>query len=325
MSHFSDLLNDAADAERHKLSSVLLKAKVFASRVNGRKLKQWIDFELMGYKDGTSVPTYRVIHPIHFGDFAGPFHAAVKNVPLSTDGFEPDLREAFDSTPITDNVGTLEGFLESESEHYHLFLPPLLVELFRRKSTRINGYILNHVQSIIGRPAIHSVLSAIRTRLVDLLIEVAKKYPELEATDDAVKGMSGFEVDKIAETILFQISGDTIVGDKYSARQAGAMGPGATAHHMTFQQLWTNANCDLAAAAEELSRLRAAMRSRASEIGQDEAVAEVARAEAAARKRDGATMMEQLSRVGQWGLKVATDIGASIAADLIVKAMTGTQ
>jgi hypothetical protein len=137
MSQFSELLKEAADAEQYELSSVLLKAKVFAARVKGRKLRQWIDLELMGYKDGRTVPSYRIVTPVHFGDYAGPFHSAVKNVPLSTENFEPEIREGFDKNRIVDNVGALEGFVESESEHYYLFWPPIFIELFRRKGPQI--------------------------------------------------------------------------------------------------------------------------------------------------------------------------------------------
>ena len=51
-------------------------------------------------------------------------------------------------------------------------------------------------------------------------------------------------------------------GDRYSAGQAGAIGPGAHAHHMTFQQIWNQSasEIDLSLLARELSTLRQSLK-----------------------------------------------------------------
>src|SRR5262245_57871120 len=63
---------------------------------------------------------------------------------------------------------------------------------------------------------------------------------------------------------------EVVMGDKYSVSgQAGAVGPQAHAHDMTFTQTWNQleSKVDLARLADELQRLRQAMEREASEPG----------------------------------------------------------
>jgi hypothetical protein len=104
--------------------------------------------------------------------------------------------------------------------------------------------------------------------------------------------------------------------DTYKAEQVGAMGPGARAHNMTFQQIWNQAQAsgvDLQQLAGDLARLRIAMRAEATSAEHDVAVGQIAAAESAASKGNGATAMEHLRSAGQWAFEVATNIGTGVA------------
>jgi hypothetical protein len=109
---------------------------------------------------------------------------------------------------------------------------------------------------------------------------------------------------------------DMSTGDQYTAGQAGAMGPGAHAHDMTFQQITETANkIDLKQLAADLSLLRAAMKKEEGTTAeQDLAIGSVAAAEAAAAKGDGPGALQHLKAAGKWAFDVATNIGASVAA-----------
>jgi hypothetical protein len=80
-------------------------------------------------------------------------------------------------------------------------------------------------------------------------------------------------------------------------------------------------NVDLASLAQELSRVRSAMRQEASTPEHDMAIGKVATAETCAKKGDGEGTMQHLKDAGKWALEVATKIGTSIAADVIEKAI----
>ena len=109
------------------------------------------------------------------------------------------------------------------------------------------------------------------------------------------------------------------IGDSYSAGQSGAMGPGAQASRMIFQQTQNRnaASMDLVALKEELSHLRDAMRRDSSNPEHDIAIGEVAAAETAARNGDGPSTLEHLKKAGSWALDVATKIGAEVVVATI--------
>jgi hypothetical protein len=114
-----------------------------------------------------------------------------------------------------------------------------------------------------------------------------------------------------------------IMGDQYTAAQAGAMGPNAKASNMTFQQIWqqSQSDIDLPALAQELGTLRRAMRKEADEPSHDKAVAEVGAAEEAAQKADGPSVVKHLKNAGKWALDVATKIGVNVATEALKKSL----
>lgn len=105
------------------------------------------------------------------------------------------------------------------------------------------------------------------------------------------------------------------MGDNYSAGQAGAMGPGAQASNMTFQQIWNQVqgSVDLQQLARELGQLQDALRTEAKEPEHEIAIGTIAAAEAAAKHGNGAKALEYLKKAGGWAFDIATKIGVEIA------------
>jgi hypothetical protein len=110
-------------------------------------------------------------------------------------------------------------------------------------------------------------------------------------------------------------------GDTYNiSGQAGAAGPGAHAHDNTFQQV--QSGVDLPKLAEELGRLRAAMKGEATGTReQDKAIGAVADAEEAAAKGDGTATLRYLKGAGSWAFGIAEKIGVAVATEALKRAM----
>lgn len=120
--------------------------------------------------------------------------------------------------------------------------------------------------------------------------------------------------------------GEIKVGDNYQAGQAGAMGPQAHAENMSFNQRSQQAqdSIDLPTLANELAKLRAAIKSDASApdaAATDVAAGTLAQAEQAAKGGDRQKVFEQLKQVGKWVLDVGTKIGAEVAVKAIESAI----
>lgn len=117
--------------------------------------------------------------------------------------------------------------------------------------------------------------------------------------------------------------GTIIMGDQYKTGQAGAVGPGAHAHDITFNQIWNEhaSKIDTIQLAGELDLLRGELLKRAAEPDHYIAIGEVAAAEKAARANDGPTALQHLKKAGAWVWDVGTQIGIGVAVEIAKKAL----
>lgn len=117
--------------------------------------------------------------------------------------------------------------------------------------------------------------------------------------------------------------GDVKVGDQYSVSQAGAVGPNAHAHDMSFNQNYAqiDSSINLLQLADELSRLQKAMMKEATEAEHSIAIGEVAKAEKAAKTKDVSKVTEHLKSAGKWSLDIASKIGVPIAVEVLKKSL----
>jgi hypothetical protein len=116
---------------------------------------------------------------------------------------------------------------------------------------------------------------------------------------------------------------EIIMGGKYVTGQAGAVGPGAHAHDMTFGQIWSQVekSIDLPSLAEELGLLRQSMKKEATEPELDVAVGAIATAEQAAKAGNGPKALESLKSAGKWALDLSEKIGVGGATAAIKTAL----
>lgn len=111
-----------------------------------------------------------------------------------------------------------------------------------------------------------------------------------------------------------------IVLQKYevNAGQVGAVGDNATAENSSFIQSGAaGQSVEISKLFEELVLLRKAMKDAATEPEHDLAVAEVAKAELAAREGDRTKAAQHLKGAGKWALGLATAIGASLVSSVL--------
>lgn len=325
MNQFSSLIDEVADQQNHSLSDVLMKAKVLASRLRSRKFRQWVDSEINGYDSGQQLPEYRVVGAKIEGWFAGHFGMEMAGVPMSASHLAPDYRRIFDSRKVANGISYVEDLVKGEGD-IGIWMDGAAVNYLRKHGTRVNGMILNQVFQGVPRHALISLLASVRSRLLDFLLELRDRYPELEKSDEATTQVSESEVDAAIERRVYQnctVFERSEMRDNFQAGQAGAMGPNAQAENMNFVQILREGIGDssLADLACDLQRLRTAMLSESTSASQDTAVAAIAEAEDAARKGDAKTVLASLKTAGKWASDLATKIGAAVAARAIAKSL----
>jgi hypothetical protein len=153
-------------------------------------------------------------------------------------------------------------------------------------------------------------------------IVMAEKHSVLRKCAAIVRAKAGLPTPPPSPSSHYYFGG-VHVGDKYEAKQAGAMGPGAHAHDMVFQQVWQQAadSINLSDLAADLRKLRQELRLSATEPEHDVAIGEIAAAETAARAGHGQKVFEHLRKAGSWVGDVATKIGVALATEALKTAI----
>ncbi|MEP3479031.1 MAG: hypothetical protein ABJZ55_07285 [Fuerstiella sp.] len=312
-------MREAADPDV-PLGRVLLQARLVSSELRSPELSEWVKLELNGYPNRQSLPDYRILRPQFFGHFTGGFGRQTKNVPLSTHGFPDDIRDLIAEFIFPDSVSTIEDLIQSNTEFFNYPQDMATLTVFRKCSEQISGQVLNHVVGVIHKTAVAGILHATRSRFLEFLIQLSEEYPDLRTNSDATSTVPADQVAAAARKNIFQdctffSTGDQTMGDTYNAQQAGAIGPGAHAHHMSFQQIWTTteAEIDLPQLATELKALATSMAAEASNPEHQVAIGNVQAAAAAAERGDGPKTIEYLKAAGKWTFDTATKIGIGTA------------
>lgn len=118
------------------------------------------------------------------------------------------------------------------------------------------------------------------------------------------------------------IEGDMSTNTYNSTGQIGAVGPNAHVHDVTFQQAWDQSGINVALLAEELGRLRTAMKRESGDTPeQDEAIGAIAQAQKASVANDGPAALRALKGAGQWALDVAQKAAVPVAVEALKRAL----
>ena len=158
----SDLVNESAS-----LSNTLRKAKILASALGLPEFRDWIDFELGGYPDRDSVPSYRRFRPINLGTFAGPFQSGVENVVLPTFDLPDTVKKFAENLIFFNGVGALEAQASSS----HQWKWPQEMVMLAQNSIQITGdMVLVDAHQPIPSYVISGVLDQVKNRLLDFVL-----------------------------------------------------------------------------------------------------------------------------------------------------------
>ena len=233
-------------------------------------------------------------------------------------------------------------FYPGEFEELYRQLPALEY-VFENEFTPIDAIIMNRVVQTInekhpeyelrldsfhsrGQP--HAVFTVLHKDVAEVaLSEIKDGYEEriksLEGKRDQLLEVVSILAKK-PNTIKYIAEEITMNSDIYKTQgQTGAVGPGAHAHDINFNQLWNqySSKIDLKQLAEELSNLRDSLIQKADEPEHYRAIAEVSEAETSAKDSNGPKVLKHLKKAGKWAFSVAENIGTTIAAEALKKAM----
>lgn len=198
------------------IAPILLKLRLLAARLGSAPLEEWVKHESEGYPKDATVPDYRVIGVTYTATFFGPFGGGISNAPVPpylVDKFagaqwnQQKIRQSISA--IDDLVkGASSGTLQTNAANMILLL----------QGNMYPDYSCSGVTGTISRAALVELQHAVRSRVLELTIQLEKSVPGAADITFGAKGA----VTKVNAEQVTQITHQTIYGNVTSIASSGS-------------------------------------------------------------------------------------------------------
>lgn len=198
----SQIIKDLA-RDKITIESALRRLLVISYELDNSELQQWIENELNGYTNNSIIPDYRknVTYMIMYSGYNA--STLIRQQPLSESYFDKELQDIIKARVIKDGVNILENSIKSKSE-----IVFNLIDFAGVVSYNSGGLIrCIRLEQIISKTTFLQILSNVKTKLIQLLLDLEKEFGLLDDLDIDLSDKSKNELrevnDKITKKIYF--------------------------------------------------------------------------------------------------------------------------
>ncbi|WP_291426774.1 TIR domain-containing protein, partial [Deinococcus sp.] len=168
------------------MSSILRKLKVLAVAISDEALLEWVDREVKGYAGVPldDYPEYRVFKALNKGNFLGIAGSQMKNVEVHSLGLPDYLRDFASKLWIDEPIGEIERMALAQSDNWQEPWPADWVAAFAAQF--FQNYRAMQVWKVVPSSALEYVLSTVRECVLDFLLDLEGKNPNLSRKESAL-------------------------------------------------------------------------------------------------------------------------------------------
>lgn len=165
------------------VSQALIRASYIFTELNETNQLEWCNKEMNGYEDRENVPDYRIFQGVLTTDISNGFtYAQNIKIPLNDD--DENLKKIstiHNGRPI----GAIESLADSSNSTFVTYVP---ADNYWVAQKYIQGDLQN-LRIIVHKSAFENLLSSVKTKLIDSLYDLSKKYGNLNKYDMGKKRM----------------------------------------------------------------------------------------------------------------------------------------
>jgi len=201
----SDLISDLVNVDK-ALSSIFLKTKVFANKIQNKELLDWISKEANGYDEG--IPQYRIYRGAISGSyFTGSLHC--KNQPIPTSGLEKIWQEEISLFKFTQSISALESMLLTSKSN--VLVNPFPSEILGLIQDSFDKTNQSHIQLLSAKKsisliAVSEILSIVRNKMLDFILKIDSEFGDTFKLSDLKN--KNKEITTIMNQTIIHTSGD---------------------------------------------------------------------------------------------------------------------
>lgn len=195
------VLNESSD-----LGPILLKLRLLASRLGSQPLADWVKHESEGYMKNAAVPDYRILSVSYTGNFSGPFGTGIQNAPISPYLIEKFAGKQWVVYEMQESIAAVDELLTSSTNGGSLGIDAAnLILLLQGKV--YPEYSCISVSGKISRSSLAAIRHSVRSRVLELTIELEKLIPEASVVSigpaDSIPSSSAAAATQISQQIIY--------------------------------------------------------------------------------------------------------------------------
>jgi hypothetical protein len=199
------------------LGPILLKLRLLASRIGSQPLADWVKHESEGYPTDAEVPDYRILSVSYMANFSGAFGSGIQNAPISPYLIGKFAGKQWVRYEMRESIAAVDDLLAHSTKGGSLGINAAnLILLLQGKV--YPDYACNSVTGTISRSALAAIRHSVRSRVLELTIELEKSIPEASVVSlgpaDAIATKSAAAATQIAQQIIYgNVTSVSTVGD----------------------------------------------------------------------------------------------------------------
>jgi len=194
----------AAIAQSSDVPTLLRMCKLLAARISHRLLAEWVEYELNGYPDINSLPSYRVIRVDSYGSFFGPFARADRlQIPVSI--LPENLQERYQNAYMGSGISAYAVLIDGDRSGRIQEAWPLNMAVHHASK------IMQDMQCVaawkeIPTGAVVRLLDSVKTRVLGFVIDLEREAPN--AGDTPIGSIPPLSSEKMTQIFNTNISGN---------------------------------------------------------------------------------------------------------------------
>lgn len=209
-------IQESVVQEGADLGSILLKLRLLASRLGSDILEEWIKHESEGYPKDIEVPSYRVVGVSYHGTWSGPFGSGINNAQIPPYLIQKYAGDKWVNFEIRESIAAVDELLKSNTDGNGTLGIDASNLILVLQGKLYEGYACNDIRASISRTSLAEIQQAVRSRILELTLELEKRIPEVAQVAFGPPGKQETNHDKVQ-----QISQQIIYGNVTTAVAGG--------------------------------------------------------------------------------------------------------
>ncbi len=168
----------AATESKVDISTVLRKAKILAARLQNPEFESWVDRELNGYGDRSSLPPYRVLHVEVHGHIRNRSGLHWNDAPIMTSFLPEELRDCGEKSYCSQPIATIASMAARANDGNELQAPWPQELAIKFGAKGYNGFECLGAWQIISPYALVGIVETVRNRILEFVLKIEAQNPD---------------------------------------------------------------------------------------------------------------------------------------------------